>query len=823
MLKNPEVKVKITGINNKGKINGVGAFNLNNKSKFQNEYLELISQPLIYVENPMVVGTVGREANNYIEQLTHINIPSSESNVEKIEFPIDNINQTSKLVLNVDIKYEGQKPIDEEYSSPFSLYIDKFPSTVKVNLVPFGGAIPNTLTFEIEDNDKIVITSSYTEYNSLGNIVSSGVGTYYLALNCTISQTLLNVSGGGSSTILQDIKQDSTTSSNSFLQSNDGETWNLMSYIDSQGNVLMAGPTLCFAGNRFFSIGNDSFSILVSKNGLVWENIYIDFFDENNNILNSRNSDMIKYICYDSENQQYLMLSYLNASTFVIYYSTNLKDWKYKTSFDTGDESLVSVLDRIVCHYANYFVYSTKGRNLFYSNNLETFTEKTNYYGAIDVQVGEGDGDDIFSIVKISGSKRKVYLFSNIDLDAIEVGTFNDKTLVSLFRNEKLYILNKEYSNYSPDLYEYYDLSNISAFSKKELLIDKNSEIDSFCVLTLPIVGMLSNIDGTNNKFEKYYINIYLDLQKVEGFSNLSHTMSNYKDSSIYNIHYAEQKDTKYNGILLSTFSSHYPNENGNYTYNSKPIIISGDKIHCLLIYFNRDDIFPTKIKINGIEYDNDSNVFFVDFHYGKYDNIVLEFIELNKSNSQLGIGSITNDANVVFSKETGLKDVTYEGNKKGLPYYGIISYGGDCKIRDKDGIIDKLSKLNLLPNVSTQVLINNQVKKNFSIGNNIGEDSKNKEVKIVLIDEIEKIQSIKNSSKFVFSNISGLEMFNVLANKFGLPIVVNESCVDMLEDIQINKVVIQDDSWWKIWEDFCMTTMTILVSNPNGYFEIRG
>ena len=142
--------------------------------------------------------------------------------------------------------------------------------------------------------------------------------------------------------------------------------------------------------------------------------------------------------------------------------------------------------------------------------------------------------------------------------------------------------------------------------------------------------------------------------------------------------------------------------------------------------------------------------------------------------------------------------------------------------VEDANDILLTFSNANLLPNINIDIYINNNQQFRFATKNELSLDENTKEVNIELIDDIETLQSNNTTKDMYFSNMTGFQLFNALANRFGKPIALSEKINQILRNIQIGKIVILKGSWWSIWEEFCVGIKARLMKDSSNNYIIK-
>lgn len=586
-----------------------------------------------------------------------------------------------------------------------------------------------------------------------------------------------------------------------YIFSKDLEKWYFVDFNEQRKDKIVKFNSLnkiCFANGYFYLCGNANY-LYRSKDLILWEFIQTD--------------GSYKFLDICSGHDETLSISVSGTNCYVLSSLDNGNTWEQKAYFalSSGDSP-----NRIFYAANQYYIFNDNGRcNLYYSSNGTSFSSLTNYYGTKDIKYGymESFGDGFVlqytSTPNVSPSTYKYFVFSDINSSVLEIPVNAISTYYDIMSTGMVAIALKNNSIRFYDMYDMY-YGELRVYS---------SNIEQVRFVT--ILKGITFFGGTMDS--KGQIGVFKEYNGEFVSSKLYNMISgNYKDSNISYISYGKYKDGKYSNLLFENYSSKEINDSGNYDYYAKTFI-SGNKIKYLLIYFGEDNVFPTKILVNGEEFANNSKEFIVDFDYNKNDQIFIEFVELNKPNSRLGIGSISTDANVIFDKHSGMKSVSFEGQNLKPPIYGVIAYGGDISIYDKDNILHGLSNANLLPNVNVEVYVNSIKIKDFSISNELSINENSKMVGITLIDEIESLQQYMLNRNLFYENISGFDLFQKLSSEFKREVILSQDVNSFLQKIYINKVYIKSNNWWNIWDSFCKGIKAVFSKYNDNNFIIKG
>lgn len=553
--------------------------------------------------------------------------------------------------------------------------------------------------------------------------------------------------------------------------------------------------------------GVDESTILYrSKDLLYWENITPSTFAVNYQVQD---------IIYDGN--EFMVLT-RNGDNVNIYASTNGDNWYLKTNFITNSNQYVN---SIIYGNGYYYIYSNSNMSyLYYSTDCINFIANTNYLGYVKLEFGYlnnyGNGF-IMMITDSIQSSFEYYKFININnITQINLPARIYDSEFSISGDGELLIIGLyNFTFRVPSLLIYTDLSTM-----EYTLIDISNDTFEECVFSYKLNGII--YIGLL-KYNQFTIFNYDYNTVKENYVVYDLTSGNYNNGSIEHNHLGYSIGNEYNNIILTPYSDSQQNSNGNYDYYSNIEIKAVSSINKIVISFGNDGVFPTKIYVNGDLYTNNSSMAILELDYNLLNNATIEFEDLNLPNSQVKIGSLTSIVNLMFGRNNGLTQVSTEGVSDSLPYYGIISYSGSVSIIDKDEMLQLFNDLGLLYDVAVNIYKNNTLCYTFYSNNEIEINNVTKEFTINLIDNIESLQDYKTTFPLYFPNMSGYQLFQELCSKFGYPVILAQDVYQLLQNIYIENVLIESDSWWNIWQSFCIGTKSIFLKSPSGDYIIKG
>lgn len=633
------------------------------------------------------------------------------------------------------------------------------------------------------------------------------------------------------------------TQKNSYIYSDDnGNTWSLLKFYNKNGKTPVSPSEvdgIAYANGYFYACpatSNYTSNYLVSRDCSVWET-----------------KSFLSYT-------RLKWVTQFNSTTILIlaYDLINKKTVVY-TSEDSGETLIERAsinnieLDRIEITDNYIYLYSQYATDVYYStNNISNlnFSLNSALSGTCDMKFGNISYKTDSGIMT---GKRLVAFTINSNNDFI-INVFNENgniignTLTMLMPRQgqtvpvhSLNIINEKIV-LGIDWQMTYSFAVDGIIIYTDIDLTEQSDFYTYNKNHGGIAGVVKDsntlVSIKNSKMKQSSSSLYLSESISAYKSEITQTLTDmiFENSPIYMLNDSASSAGIFNsssisknnysisqsdGLVFNGRSSDTANKNGNYDYEST-LFVFGNKIQRLLIFFDKsNDRFPTKIIINGDEYSNNDSYFYIDFGYGKYDTIIIQFLELNKPNSVLKIGGINTDVNCVFTRINGLNSVAVASVDETPPYYGIISYSGEIEINDRFGILKILSEKNLLPNMTINIYIQDIKRYTFTSNSNVNYIDKEAFIKIELLDEIQFLQSIKMTDKIYLQNINALELFNNLASKFPYQVTALDDVSKRLPDIKISKINIDNNDWWTIWESFCTGTRTIFYKDANNIYRL--
>ena len=189
------------------------------------------------------------------------------------------------------------------------------------------------------------------------------------------------------------------------------------------------------------------------------------------------------------------------------------------------------------------------------------------------------------------------------------------------------------------------------------------------------------------------------------------------------------------------------------------------------------------------------------------------------KPKMSVRISSILNpNISKTFTKANGLRNVTVEGVKNQLPFYGIISRSGSVDIIDAEGWIKEQSESNVLPDISIDVFIDDMPYYTFVSSSDISYLKQTKEVKINLIDVIDSLQDKKIDYNMIFTNESVYSVFIQICSNVGIECFIDSDTANYLADIKVDTLFIEKGRAWDILQELVYGSQCIMYGKANAY-----
>lgn len=646
---------------------------------------------------------------------------------------------------------------------------------------------------------------------------------------------------------------------NNYIYSqDDGESWMIGKICDENGNIFdYEFDSMCYANGLFYAFPTDNTynsNYLTSYDGIIWE------LKTCPNVMEHYNR--IRWVTSLNNNTILALIDSGFGATSIFYSQDN------GTSF-TKISDLSGALDRILITDNDIYIYSEYNGdgNVYVATNNGTtnlsFNLVNDLHGTINMAYGhikyqDSNGNIVEGyrtialtmttnnrfVIYVIGNNGSIlrtffpYIFEAPNKTSIPRSSFNIINNLVFLGVSGQFAQNENAPRGQIDGILVFDLSylegEIESFAYPKIKLYNNYGAWTY-ILNNSDYNRLITIkdlvtDGIEVVSEIFAFSAYIDdpLQDIQfnqkdiyiGVDS-DNNRELYQSTTISKNNFYKANNQSYQGMLIDITSSENANTNGYYDYDST-LFIYGEGIQRLLIFFDKDNnVYPTKMIINGIEYSNTSDVFYVDFSYPKYDNLVIQFTELNKPNAQLRIGGVSTDVNCVFNRGNGLNSVTFTSVDESVPYYGVVSYSGSLEINDREGILKSLSDFGLLPNIQINVYINNIKVKTFTANNDISYSDKEALVSIELLDEIQFLQQINTGIDLYYKDLNAVSLFNSLAAKFPYQITLTSSANSKLLKINISQIFIEKNTWWEVWNSFCSGTKTLLYKDINDIYRV--
>ena len=631
-----------------------------------------------------------------------------------------------------------------------------------------------------------------------------------------------------------------TTKINAYIYSNNnGESWNLLKFYNNEGKNFIA-PTefdvIAYANGKFYacpSTSNFTTKYLESDDCSTW--------------VEKNFKSYLRLRWVDKLNDSTILMLVYDYDNTILYSSNDNGNTLTQEAVINGID-----LDRILITDSYIYLYSQYAKDVYISQNNGigklSFSIVNDLNGTCNMSYGEisyQKSGTIFTenriVATMINSNNKIALSvigDNGNLIGSTITRLLDRQGSTVPPNSLIIYDNKVFFGFKWQLTNLWSIDGCFIFDM--LNLDGSSKtIDynyggSICILDNMIISIRDSVlknygsgivvQSPIMAYKSMYIDDYNNIEFIEKpiclFETSELNENAFSSSNISKNDYSKIVNNKYSGMLFNCFSNTNKNNNSNYDYNST-LFIFGKNIRRLIMFFdNANNIFPTKMLINGTEYNNNDSYFSVDFGYGKYDAVIIKFIELNKPDSQLSIGGINTDVNCIFNRINGLNYVNISSTDEQSPHYGIISYSGEVEVNDRYGILKILSDLELLPNIVINIYIQNNKKYTFVSNNEVTYSDKDAIVYIELLDEIQFLQSLKNN-KLYFSNMNAFQLFNNLASLFPYQVSISDEVSKRISNINILKIVFDSDNWWNVWNSFCIGTKTFFYKDANNIYRI--
>ena len=498
------------------------------------------------------------------------------------------------------------------------------------------------------------------------------------------------------------------------------------------------------------------------------------------------------------------------------------------SSVDWGDYSYA----RIFSHNNLFIIYSNDGETYLSENYGVTFVTATAFSNLTSINIV----DDLTLVVSASNidssvsyiallklrqnSNSNYYIYENVKKELSDINAISTDGTDLFVAHSNTFTIFREITYSDLNQQETIVVSGNPSFmsvtqkygSGSTVLVSSHTHFDETALVRPAIYEIY--ITNPLEQDSLYITRTFYKRQEIT-----------YRDSVVSSEQMSEYsyRDT-FNGLLFDTVSD-YPKQNGAYKYTSS-MFIKGNNITRLSIYFCKDsttgdEIYPTKIIINQVEYENNSYIFNVDF-YMPLNEINIIFNGLNAETSKLGISSILVGKSLIVSKGKGLKSLSIEGVKEDSPSYGLMSYSGDMTFIDYSNALSNQSDRNWLQKAKVNIYINNVPFKEFFANNDIAFNPTNGTIHFSLKDTVELLQTASLDMPIYLENVNCVDIFNALCNKFNHTVILSEDIINFAKNIIFDKIYIETDTWWNIWNSFAIGVKARFFKNIDGNYIIR-
>jgi hypothetical protein len=249
------------------------------------------------------------------------------------------------------------------------------------------------------------------------------------------------------------------------------------------------------------------------------------------------------------------------------------------------------------------------------------------------------------------------------------------------------------------------------------------------------------------------------------------------------------------------------------------------------------NNVYPTKMIINGREYTNDSPVFDYD---GVHSNSFTIYItELNQAYKPLTITGIYTVEHLAVN-QYNLKSLNSKFMNKAelsVPSWGIFSNICSMELIDENGrILNYANNNQLVENLLCDMYIENYDEKNkVSIKRehiatvytaDWSYDSENKTVNVTFKDNLEKLQNQTMSTEYIGEGKTMYDLYQFLLsktpNKYAKLFVIDDETKVFLENSKCFYAYFEEGSLWSQWEKLCETCLLQMSYNQKGEIILR-
>lgn len=185
-------------------------------------------------------------------------------------------------------------------------------------------------------------------------------------------------------------------------------------------------------------------------------------------------------------------------------------------------------------------------------------------------------------------------------------------------------------------------------------------------------------------------------------------------------------------------------------------------------------------------------------------------------------VGEETEFRTHTYTKANGLKNITIDGVSNDLPYYGIISRGGNVNIIDIDGWLKVQSDDNVFPDVSIDICMDDTLLYSFISDSEITYMRQTNMVTINLVDKIESLQNKNIEYNMIYTNNNAYNVFIDICSIIGITCVINENTKEYTQNIRIRKMFIEKGKAWDIIQEYAYGLRCIFYRQGSNYYLKR-
>lgn len=291
-----------------------------------------------------------------------------------------------------------------------------------------------------------------------------------------------------------------------------------------------------------------------------------------------------------------------------------------------------------------------------------------------------------------------------------------------------------------------------------------------------------------------------------------------------------------------STFSSEIENyyigselANGNGVFaNPYQITLNGSKIkNFTLVFDTYNNQHPTSITVDGVEYENDDNIFTVSVQSSNSHKIVID--NWNTPNYPLRIQGIYLELGIEVNKQNieSLSRNSTDRSDYKFPSWGIISNTCEIEFKDLNGeILDYIEQDLLVQGLSCKVFINDTLNnKKQQIGEYYADqwnyDNDNRVVKVSLKDDLEEWQSINveeisyDPRSVEHKNLEWFykQLYSKTPTKYNMQDFnsLDKATRDILSNTWVVYPMLKAGSLWRQWNKLCQVSQSHIKKEDNG------